>query len=144
MDSASVSVYRFVPVVFTHSLSMKLDNGNYLLWRQQVSAVIRCHKLQDFISDMVIRPLMFLTEADRAWNKLVNQEFLNWEQQEQLLFLWLLSSMTELMLTWMRNIASSLENSTLILLHRLRPRLINLKFNYRTLKINLCPLNLCP
>ena len=111
MDSASVSVYRFVPVVFTHSLSMKLDNGNYLLWRPQVSAVIRCQKLQDFILDMVIRPLMFLTEADRAWNKLVNQEFLNWEQQEQLLFLWLLSSMTELMLTWMRNIASSLENS---------------------------------
>ncbi|RVW15330.1 hypothetical protein CK203_085569 [Vitis vinifera] len=45
---------KFVLVVFARSLSIKLDDINFLLWKQQVGSAIRDHKLQKFILEMKI------------------------------------------------------------------------------------------
>uniref|UniRef100_A0A803QDW0 GAG-pre-integrase domain-containing protein n=1 Tax=Cannabis sativa TaxID=3483 RepID=A0A803QDW0_CANSA len=86
------------PVYFNHSISIRLNDHNFLLWKQQVLAAIRGNRLLKFIKEPP--PAEFLTEDDRAHNR-VNQIFTDWEVQDQLLVLWLLSFMTESLLTRM-------------------------------------------
>uniref|UniRef100_A0A803QST8 Retrotransposon Copia-like N-terminal domain-containing protein n=1 Tax=Cannabis sativa TaxID=3483 RepID=A0A803QST8_CANSA len=88
----------FTPVVFSHKLATKLDHDNYLLWRPQVLSAIRGHKLQHYISEKFTPPPQFLSEQDRITENF-NPAFLDWDQQDQLLYSWLLSSMTEPVLT---------------------------------------------
>uniref|UniRef100_A0A803PR82 Retrotransposon Copia-like N-terminal domain-containing protein n=1 Tax=Cannabis sativa TaxID=3483 RepID=A0A803PR82_CANSA len=80
------------PVYFNHNISIRLNDHNFLLWKQQGLAAIRGNRLLKFIKEQP--PAEFLIEEDRVQNR-VNQIFINWEVQDQLLVLWLLSSMTE-------------------------------------------------
>uniref|UniRef100_A0A803R4K4 Retrotransposon Copia-like N-terminal domain-containing protein n=1 Tax=Cannabis sativa TaxID=3483 RepID=A0A803R4K4_CANSA len=89
----------FNPVYFNHNMSIRLNDHNFLLWKQQVLAAIRGNRLQKFIQDRAPPP-RFLSDADQASNTF-NPEFLDWEVQDQLLVSWLLSSMTESLLTRM-------------------------------------------
>ena len=105
----SSSMAKFVPVVFTHSLSIKLDDNNFLFRKQQVGVAIWGHKLQKFILENE-NPIAV---GDHVQGK-INPEYLDWEYQDQLLFSWLLSSMVEAMLTrmvWVWNFMLDLENS---------------------------------
>ena len=61
---------KFVPVVFAHSLSIKLDDINFLLWKQQVGSSIRDHKLQKFILENENPPERFLTARDCVQGKI--------------------------------------------------------------------------
>ena len=106
MGGASSSASRFILVSFSHSVSIRLDNNNFLLWRKQVLAAIRGHKLQNFVFGTKPSPLRFLTLRDEEMDN-VNPEFLDWEQQDQLLLSWLLSSMSEGILTHMVNCENS-------------------------------------
>ncbi|WJZ94173.1 hypothetical protein VitviT2T_013052 [Vitis vinifera] len=49
MGAASSSSSRFIPISFSHSISVRLDNNNFLFWRKQVLAAIRGHKLYNFV-----------------------------------------------------------------------------------------------
>ena len=40
---------RFLPVSLTHYFSMKLDNNNFLIWKQQVVSAIKGYGLQRFV-----------------------------------------------------------------------------------------------
>lgn len=58
------------PVTFSHPISIKLDeSNNFFSWRQRVERVIR--------------------ELDQ-----VSQKYIDWEQQDFMLFTWLLSSLS--------------------------------------------------
>ena len=48
---------------FLNSLAEKLDDTNYLFWRQQIEPIIKAHKLQRFVVNPVIPP-QYLTETD--------------------------------------------------------------------------------
>ncbi|PON88107.1 hypothetical protein TorRG33x02_161330 [Trema orientale] len=74
--SLPASMARFNPVIFSHSLSIKLDEDNFLLWRQQVQAAVRGHRLHRYINEACAPPLMFLSPEDRARGR-VSQEFLD-------------------------------------------------------------------
>lgn len=54
---------------FTHPISIKLDDKNYLLWRQQVSVAIRGHDLQSFIQESNVVPKKYLTAEDEKMAK---------------------------------------------------------------------------
>ena len=77
--SASTPMVKFLPVVFSYSLSVKLDDSNSLLCRQQVSAAIHGHKLQRFLSVKGDPPLNYLISVDEVTGK-KNPEYLDWEQ----------------------------------------------------------------
>ncbi|KAL6322290.1 hypothetical protein AAG906_005259 [Vitis piasezkii] len=91
---ASSSSSHFVPISFNHSTSVKLENHNFLIWRKQIFSAIRGHNLQHFVIGVHDPPLKFRSSEDRS-RGIVNQDFLDWEQQDQLLVSWLLSSMSE-------------------------------------------------
>lgn len=66
------------------------------LWTQQVEAVIIAHKLQRFVVNPII-PQKFATETDRVLN-LPTDEYERWLVQEQMLFTWSLSSLSDAIL----------------------------------------------
>ncbi|RVW36051.1 hypothetical protein CK203_117294 [Vitis vinifera] len=54
------------PSIVAHSLSIKLDDSNFLLWKWQVGVAIQGHKLQKFILENENPPERFLTTGDRV------------------------------------------------------------------------------
>lgn len=87
---------KTTPVTFKHSLFVKLNNENHLLWKQQVIAAVRGHKLMHFLYSSST-PQRYLSVQDEE--KPHQYRILNKEQQDQLLISWLLSYMTETSLT---------------------------------------------
>ncbi|KAJ1414836.1 Gag-polypeptide of LTR copia-type [Sesbania bispinosa] len=89
---------RFVPQTFSNPVSEKLDETNFLIWKFQVVSTIKGYKLQSFINGNGGMPRKYLSEEDEEQQNL-NPEFVNWEQQDQPLTSWLLSSMTKRLTT---------------------------------------------
>lgn len=81
------------PVNFASPLSLKLDDKNFLLWNQQVEGVIDAHKLHRFVVNPVI-PTRYAAETNRNLD-IATPEYQQWLVQDQLLFTWLLSSLSE-------------------------------------------------
>lgn len=105
MASSIASTSKTSPTIFKNVLSVKLNNENYLLWKQQVMAAIRGHNLLHFLEESS-RPPRHLSRNGEVSGD-VNIEYLEWEQQDQLLVSWLLSSMSEGVLTRMVGCESS-------------------------------------
>ena len=69
-------------VSFSHKIGTKLDDSNFLLWRQQIVAAVRGHGLEKFLGGETLVPESFLTDADRGAGKL-NPEYVSWQKQDQ-------------------------------------------------------------
>jgi len=69
-------------------VKIELNEMIYILWHQQVFATIRGMKLLKYKGDQI--PKKYLTK-DHEKNDEVNDDFLNYEQQDQLLVAWLLA-----------------------------------------------------
>jgi len=54
----------FLSASFPNSISHKLDDSTFLLWRQQVEPIIKSHRLQQFVANPQIL-LRFLSKEDR-------------------------------------------------------------------------------
>lgn len=81
---------------FAPTLSIKLDDKNFLLWNQQVEGVIASQKLHRFVVNPQI-PLKYSSEFDRL-NDVVSDAYDKWLVQDQLLFTWLLLALSEYVL----------------------------------------------
>jgi histone deacetylase 1/2 len=77
----------------THSLTIKLDEKNFLLWSQQVNGVITAHNLHRFVVNPEI-PLQYANVADRLEGK-NSEEYQKWLFKDQTLFTWLLSTISD-------------------------------------------------
>ena len=102
-DTAGNNSARVNPIVFNNPIGMKLDLNNFLVWRKQVLSTARGHDLQDFLlSSTGGAPVKFAELGDEEL-EVVTPAYRIWERQDQLLVSWLLSSMTEGVLTRMVN-----------------------------------------
>ena len=81
------------PQSFPNLIAEKLDDFNYLHWKQQIEPVIKSHKLQRFVVNPSI-PQRYLTDEDRIANK-VNPAYEAWEVQYQTLLTWLQSTLSK-------------------------------------------------
>ncbi|GAU11134.1 hypothetical protein TSUD_197580 [Trifolium subterraneum] len=77
----------------THSLTIKLDEKNFLLWNQQVNGVITAHNLHRFVVNPQI-PLQYESVEDRLDGK-NSDEYQQWLFKDQSLFTWLLSTISD-------------------------------------------------
>jgi histone deacetylase 1/2 len=77
----------------THSLTIKLDDRNFLLWSQQVNGVITAHNLHRFVVNPQI-PLQFDSMEARSQGK-NSDAYQKWLVRDQTLFTWLLSTLSE-------------------------------------------------
>ena len=71
---------------------MKLDEENYLPWKQQAEATIEGYDLMKFITGEEI-PRKFTSTEDQE-NGVVSAAYQQWKKQDSLLKSWLLSSMS--------------------------------------------------
>ena len=78
-------------------MAEKLDDSNYLHWRQHVEPVINSHILQCFVANTIIPPC-YLTEDDRVVDR-ISLDYEAWEVQDQTLLVWLQSSLSKSVLS---------------------------------------------
>lgn len=77
-NSSSASATKFALVTFSHSVSSKLDNYNFLVWHRQILPTIKGHHLKDFLSSSVDPPSKFFSPQDAVLGR-VNPAFQEWE-----------------------------------------------------------------
>ena len=111
---------RLLPPNMLLLVSMKLDINNHLLWKQQVVAIISGHNLLHFLDGSKPIPHQFLSNQDRK-SRQINTKFVEWQQQDSLLVLWLLSYMTESVLTRLVGLISISQLKPMLRSHSSKP-----------------------
>jgi len=109
MATPSTTVHHF------HTpISLKLNDDNFLVWKQQVLATLRGLELTHFLDDSDV-PSEFLPTQNNS--KLENPAYRPYQKQDQLLVAWLLASMSASLLTKMVGLDSSVEIWQRLLTH---------------------------
>ena len=94
---------------FTFNTPVKLDQSNYLIWRSQVLASIRGNRLEKFIDETITPPPSHIAQRiDDELRSVENPDLSSWKAQEQVLLGWLLSSMSEGIISLVFNLETSL------------------------------------
>ncbi|KAG6752025.1 hypothetical protein POTOM_044241 [Populus tomentosa] len=74
--------------MLNHTLPVKLDRTNYILWRSQVDNVIFANGFEDFIDGSTICPEKELSPG------VLNPAFIAWRRQDRTILSWIYSSLT--------------------------------------------------
>jgi len=82
---------------FKQVISVKLDETNYLQWKQQVEGVLRGRKMVRHVVSPQIPPV-FLNDAAREAGT-ENPAYTKWEEQDLLLCTWILSTISSSLLS---------------------------------------------
>ena len=95
---------------FTFNTPVKLDQSNFLIWRSQVLASIRGNRLEKFIDDSATPPPSHIAQRiGDDIRSVENPEFVIWRSQDQVLLGWLLSSMSEGIISLVFNLETSVK-----------------------------------
>ncbi|KAL5728487.1 hypothetical protein ACHQM5_001563 [Ranunculus cassubicifolius] len=88
-----------------HLISVKLDHHNYLLWLAQFKPLLKGYGLEGFVDGSHPCPPRLLNPTDTD----INPSYTQWQQQDQILLGWLLSSLTDPILAQVAGISTSSE-----------------------------------
>ncbi|XP_029131086.1 uncharacterized protein LOC114917130 isoform X2 [Cajanus cajan] len=75
---------------------MTLDDANFSTWKKEALEAIKANKLDKIIITEVTdggRPRKFKTPEDEVLGK-ISEEYENWERQDQVVYKWLLASIS--------------------------------------------------
>ena len=84
---------------------MKLDENNYLIWKNQLLNAIIANGLEDFIDGCHPCPIRFLDSQIQ----IVNLDFTTWHRFNRLIMSWIYASLTERMLYQIVGYSTALE-----------------------------------
>ncbi|OVA14795.1 hypothetical protein BVC80_1149g1 [Macleaya cordata] len=87
-----------------HLISVKLDETNCLLWLTQFKPLLKGYNLQGYIDGTLPCPPRTLPDSTE-----VNPDFTKWEEQDQILLGWLLSSLSDTILSRLVGLSTSRE-----------------------------------
>ena len=104
-SSSSFPMGSLLPHQFTIPITLKLDNDNFLLWKQQVLATIRGLNLEHFLDGSGVPDRYLPSTAGQPLKP--NDAYLHYTQQDHLIVAWLLASMTSTVLTKMVGLEKS-------------------------------------
>ncbi|KAK6146863.1 hypothetical protein DH2020_020732 [Rehmannia glutinosa] len=76
-------------------VTVKLNESNYLVWKQQIWAAIRGYGLEGYLTGSCPMPDEFTPSASDKEAPKTNLSYLQWNRQDQLLASWLLSSLSK-------------------------------------------------
>jgi hypothetical protein len=74
--------------MLNHTLPVKLDRTNYILWRSQVDNVVFANGFEDFIDGSSVCPEKELSPG------VLNPAFIAWRRQDRTILSWIYSSLT--------------------------------------------------
>ena len=107
VESGSSSSSQFIFPSPTQLVSIKLDESNYLAWTAQFKPILKSHNLLGFIDGTNVCPAMF-TDETAATNKSVNPAYTTWQNRDQLLLSWIISSISPTLVASLYGLDTSL------------------------------------
>ncbi|KAJ4769840.1 Copia protein [Rhynchospora pubera] len=93
------------PININHQIHTVLSHDNFLLWRSQITPVLRGHGLVAYVDGSQIAPAPVVNNGDD--HVVSNPEFEAWQQQDQLILAWLFSSLSQQVLAQVINCQTS-------------------------------------
>jgi hypothetical protein len=100
------------PAVSIHSIAslitIRLNRGNFLLWKTQAVPALHAAHLFGYVDGTIVAPSPTLTEGTGdAVRQVANPAFLRWYQQDQIVLIALLGSMSEDLVGQMTQLTTS-------------------------------------
>ena len=80
--------------MLNHTLPVKLDRSNYVLWRSSIDNVVFANGFEDFIDGTTICPEKELSPG------VINPSFVAWRRQDRTILSWIYSSLTPAIMTY--------------------------------------------
>ena len=108
MASASSSVSSSVPALpsmavntsllllsnMSSMMTVKLDYGNYVIWKHQIEVILDTYSMLDVLDDSISVPDRFLKDSSGNFTAEVNPAFIAWKNREQAMFTFLNSTLS--------------------------------------------------
>ena len=108
MASASSSVSSSVPALpsmavntsllllsnMSSMMTVKLDYGNYVIWKHQIEVILDTYSMLDVLDDSISVPDRFLKDSSGNFTAEVNPAFIAWKNREQAMLTFLNSTLS--------------------------------------------------
>ena len=90
-SSSSMQAPLLILSNMSNLMSVKLDSSNFIVWKHQLSSILKAYSMIDFVDGTVPSPSRFLTDAEGNLTSAANPEFKIWNTRDQA-FLTLINS----------------------------------------------------
>ena len=111
-SSSSVNVLNQPLLLLSNMANMmtiKLDNTNYIVWRHQITMVLKTYSLFELIEKPQLIPDQYLKDLSGAFTTVVNPDFLIWKSKEKALLTFTSSILTPTILAITMGCSSALK-----------------------------------
>ena len=75
-------------------MTMKLDYGNYVVWKHQIEVILDTYSMIDVLDDSITTPDRFLKDSSGIFTNEINPAFIAWKNCEQAMFTFLNSTLS--------------------------------------------------
>ena len=79
---------------------VKLDYGNYIVWKHQIEVILDTNSMIDVLDDSISAPDRFLKDSSGNFTTEVNPAFIAWKNREQAMFTFLNSTLSPAILAF--------------------------------------------
>ena len=98
ISSSSQSIIPMAIPSTLPSISIKLDQSNYMFWKSHILPTARAHDLEVFLLSLKPKPDEFIVDSTNSNVLLTNLDYRSWIRLDRFVMSWLLSSISEQML----------------------------------------------
>ena len=75
-------------------MTIKLDYGNYIVWKHQIVAILETYLMIDILDDSIVAPNCFLKDSFGNLTIEINPSFISWKNHEQPMFTFINSTLS--------------------------------------------------
>ncbi|XP_023903240.1 uncharacterized protein LOC112015112 [Quercus suber] len=75
-------------------MTVKLDYGNYIVWKHQIEVILDTYSMIDVLDDSITDPDRFLKDSSCNFTTEVNPAFIAWKNHEQAMFTFVNSTLS--------------------------------------------------
>ena len=93
----------------SNMMIVKLDNSNYIVWKHQITLVLKTYSLYELLEEPQLNPEKFLKDLFGSYTAIVNPDFLNWKSKEKAFLTFIISTLSPFVLALIVGCASAVE-----------------------------------
>ena len=75
-------------------MTVKLDYGNYVIWKHQIEVILDTYSMIDVLDDLISALDRFLKDSSGNFTAEINPAFIAWKNREQAMFTFLNSTLS--------------------------------------------------
>nr|XP_023903387.1 uncharacterized protein LOC112015238 [Quercus suber] len=75
-------------------MTVKLNYGNYIVWKHQIEVILETYSMIDVIDDSIIAPDRFLKDSSSNFTTEISPNFISWKNREQAMFTFINSTLS--------------------------------------------------